>query len=275
MVGFETLSRRTRTANPAKIARRRPARSGAKATRKQNPDLITLGGLLAANPHKGARKKMASKKKGAAKPTKNPQAKHRTKNPAKITSPAPVSHKAKKRTSNPLGLGTRATSLLKNGTLALGGLLITRQLPQLALAGNNTGWMGYGANFLTAILASIAADKVSAGAGGPVLIGGGLYLVDRVLTEQFSSAGQILSLNGCGDAKVAVNGTRGLSGVRQGYFPLPVQYGSDGQPIIPAAIVAAAQVGMQPALPAPATGSRTVSGVGKTNRANGNRLLAA
>jgi hypothetical protein len=171
--------------------------------------------------------------------------------------------------------------LLKNGALALGGLLTTRQVPQMVLQGKNTGFFGYLANLAVALVSAGIAGTVSKGAGAPVLIGGGLYIVDRVLTEQFSSAGQILSLSGAGDFKVAVNNTRGLRGVRTGYFPLPVQYDQSGNPIIPQAIIDAAQRGMLPAgsvaMPAPggAGGATTMKGAGYPNRANGNRLLAA
>lgn len=262
MVGFTAIKRRTRTANPQ--PKKRAAASSAKR-RKRNPDLLTLGALV--NPHKKGARKM-SKKKGAPKPKKQTTAtKHRTPNPQK-----------KRRTKNPAKRAgsasptTRTMSLLKNGLLALAGLVATRQVPQIVLQGDNAGWLGYVANLLTAFGAAAAAGSVSKGAGTPVMIGGGLYLVDRVLTEKFSSAGQILSLSGMGDAKVAVNGTKGLRGVRQGYFPLPVQYDQAGQPIIPQAIVSAAQSGMvsQASIAAAASGMK-----GARNRLSGNRLAIA
>jgi hypothetical protein len=253
MVGFETQKRRSRTANPGTQKRQK---------RKRNTDLITLGLI---NP---GGKKVASKKKTSS--THKPKAQKRKPNPQ------PQKKRSGKRVHNPNAITGRTVQIIKQGALALAGLVATRQLPQLVLADKNTSWMGYLANLAVALGSATLANAFMKGAGVPVAIGGGLYIVDRVLTEQFSSAGQILSLSGVGDFKVAVNGARGLQGIRQGYFPLPVQYDAGGNPIIPQAILAAAQRGMAPAAAAGAAGAGSgMAGIRGPNRVNGNRLVAA
>jgi len=276
MVGFSELKKRTRTANPQGKTRPRTKKSGSTNARQRNPDLLTLGALV--NPQ-GAKKHMASKK-GKPKPkTSTTPAAKSTKKKNRFTNPHQAApgprFRRKHRTGNP-NLTNRTLALLKNGAFALGGLVATRQLPQMVLQGENKGYIGYLANAAVALGSGVLAESLMRGSGAPVMIGGGLYVVERILSEKFSSAGQILSLSGAGDSRVAVNGTRGLRGIRQGYFPLPVQYDNAGQPIIPQAIIAAAQAGMvSQAAVAAAAASPGMRGPGYPNRASGNRLIAA
>jgi len=71
-----------------------------------------------------------------------------------------------------------------------------------------------------------------------------LYLVNRIITEQFAPVGKILSLAGLGDAQAA-----GLGRIREGYFPLPVVVTRDGRPVIPRAIVQASVAEMRRTAP--------------------------
>ena len=140
----------------------------------------------------------------------------------------PRGHRRRSR-RNP-GLLAGGANLLKSGFYALLGLVATRQLPQMVLGARNTGWVGYISNGVTALIAAAIANRtLGPTAGGPVLIGGGLYVVNRVFQEQFSPVGKVLSLSGLGDAMA-------LSGIEPGYFPLPVPTDAAGMPIIPSQI---------------------------------------
>jgi hypothetical protein len=241
MVAIEKTKKRTRLVNPAD----RTPSSGTRAAqkrrpRKENPgELITLGALI--NPQQ--RGSMQNKK--SQKSNTKPKAARKS-NPVYVLQapPKPNGKKKPPRKSNPNILGT-GKEMIESGAYALAGLVATRQLPQLVVKDKNTGWKGYLANAASAIAAAYAAGKFAgARAGSDVLIGGGLYLVNRVLTEQFSPVGKVLALSGVGDAAAASSVGR----VRQDYFPLPVQRDRSGKPIIPQAVVDA----VLSQLPAPA-----------------------
>lgn len=136
------------------------------------------------------------------------------------------------RRRNPQSMSIGGTgSILKSGFFALLGLVIARQVPQLVLGAKNTGWMGYLGNIVTTFLAAWAANmaKLGPGAARDVAIGGGLYTVNRLLSDNFSPVGKLLSLSGIGDPHA-------LGDIQSGYFPLPVPTNAMGQPIIPAEI---------------------------------------
>lgn len=149
---------------------------------------------------------------------------------------------------------------LKRGLYALIGLVLARQVPQLALGAGNTGWMGYAANFATALAAGWVGSKfLGADAGSAILLGGGLYTVARWLGDTFSPVQQYLSLSGVGDPMA-------LGDIQPGYFPLPVPVDNAGNPIIPRQIAAspaaaAAASGGAP-IPASVAKAGTMSGVG-------------
>ena len=178
---------------------------------------------------------MAKKKKAKQnKPRNKPSAPRRNtpqkKNKARAA-PRKKPNKAKKRKRNAI----RPIGMVQTGLFALIGLVLTRQVPQFALGTRNSGIIGYFSNFVAALISSYAATKfVNKKTGQAMLIGGMLYLVNRVITEQFAPVGKILSLAGLGDAQAA-----GLGRVREGYFPLPVVVTRDGRPVIPRAILRA------------------------------------
>lgn len=121
-----------------------------------------------------------------------------------------------------------ATSILKSGFYALLGLVVARQVPQWALGTRNQGWLGYGANLLTTILAAMLAGKMfGQEIGKDVALGGGLYTVNRFIQDQLSPVGKVLSISGLGDYNA-------LGDIQPGYFPLPVPTDASGNPIIPA-----------------------------------------
>jgi hypothetical protein len=235
MVAIQKTKKRIRVINPQK--------------KKRNP-LITLG---ATNPNKKGNK-MPKAKKTRAPAKKQNGKKHRRRNPVNINytpraqnaaAPFHAKKRKKNRSHNPLNFLGTSKQLIESGAFALTGLIAARQIPQLLLNANNVGWKGYLANAATAIAASYAAGKLAGPqAGGDVLVGGGLYLVNRIITEQFSPIGKAFTLSGTGDA--AASSTMGR--VRVGYFPLPVQRDKSGNPIIPQAIIDAVKA----QLPAPA-----------------------
>ena len=121
---------------------------------------------------------------------------------------------------------------LKFGAAALVGLAATRQIPQLVLKENNTGWMGYGANLAVATLAGMAVGMWNKQLGYAVGIGGSLYTVSRILTERVSPIGKYFALAGLGDASASA---AGMGELEEGYFPVPVVTDAKGNPMIPAA----------------------------------------
>ncbi len=220
----------------AKASQRRKRQSRPNRT---NPGLYTIGFV---NPTQRTPMKNKEKKKQYRKSARRP-------NPA-------VSVKRHRgcRRRNPI----RPVGMLKTGTLALAGLVATRQLPQLVLGQRNTGIVGYIANALAAALSALVAGKLGdRQAGQAVLIGGSLYLVNRVLSEQFSPVGKLLAMSGVGDAQASAS----LGAIRPAYIPYPVQYDQAGKPIIPPAIIEAVNAAKPPALPSSAVAS--VAGVGR------------
>jgi hypothetical protein len=109
----------------------------------------------------------------------------------------------RRRRSNPLSLGGR--ELIPTALWAIAGGVATRAIPQLLLKDSNTGIFGYGANALTAVALSWAAERfVSPNAGKGVLIGGAVMLGGRLISDFFGK-----SLVSFGD----VFGTTGTAGM--------------------------------------------------------------
>lgn len=196
------------------------AKAPAKRTRRKNPPvLVGLG-----NPRKGQTMKKKSVRKNAA-----PKARRRKNPVVRVRQIKAKTHRRRRNPNNFIGTGM---SSLKMGLLALIGLVATRQAPQMLLGAKNTGWYGYLANFATMLASSAAASKiVGKPAGQAVAVGGGLYIVNRLLSEQFSPIGKALSLSGLGDAQAATPGQ--LAGIKSAYFPTPVSYDANGQPVVP------------------------------------------
>lgn len=248
------IKKRRLVSNPRKAAKKRPQpvvkkKSAPKARRpvakpkRRNPGaLMTLG---AVNPRRS--KSMAQTKKKKSPPK-------RRRNPVQFGS-----KKQYRRRRNPSSRTIPPIDLAKGGFVALLGLIATRQVPQMVLGAKNSGWIGYIANLATAAVAAAAASRfVTKAAGQYVLIGGGLYTVSRVLTEQFSPVGKYFALSGVGDAQAA-----GLGTIKSGYFPVPVVTDARNNPAIPSAIIDAARAAIAPPAAAPAQAS---AGVGRLSR---------
>lgn len=137
---------------------------------------------------------------------------------------------------NPEILG-KPKELVVNVLSALLSAVATRQLPQWALGSANAGWQGYLANIVAAAAATfVASEFVGAGSAQAAVLGGGVIIADRILTEQFSPVGQYLSLTGLGDATAATS----LGTVGDGYYIHPTIFDKNGDPIIPHQITDAA-----------------------------------
>ena len=222
-------------ANTAKKPKTRP--------KKKNPaGLFTLGILNPQRKGKTMAKKNVSKKKKTAKASNpfRPKAKSKA-----VKSPKRKSHNPNRSSmSGPL-------DLVKSGAVALGGLLVTRQLPQLVLGTSNTGVMGYGANLLTALIGAFLLTKFASKNTGTMFgIGGGVYTVSRVLTEQLSPVGKYFALAGMGDASAA--GGMGIIADRD--YAVPLQYDRAGNLVTPAYVTRAAQQAAASMRPTPAAG---------------------
>jgi hypothetical protein len=247
--------KKKRLVNPEtrKFGSPRAARSRPKAA---NPGQIFL--LGAVNPQKGQTTVKKSKKKNYKKPARRP-----TSNPWPFAKKAKAKGWRLKKRHNPEFLegGLRQPiDVVKFGILAALGFYTTRQVPQWVLNTKNQGIIGYLANLATAIAAGAGTRwGVSKQAGNAVMIGGGLYLVNRVAVEQFAPVGNMLKLAGVGDATATTN----LGKIRDAYFPVPVIHDKNGNPIIPKEIDAAsvrALIAQQPK----STGA-AVSGVSRAS----------
>ena len=116
------------------------------------------------------------------------------------------SHSKKKMTrrhhrrSNPAFLGS-ATDWVQGGAGVLGGVVITRALPQLVLGAGNTGPMGYAANAIAALAAGWVTHMVfprNRVLTGAVIAGGFAATLARVIADRTPFGAQ-LSLTGLGD----------------------------------------------------------------------------
>ena len=225
---------KTRVHNPRKslrgssAAKSRNSKGRATGKPSNNPGILALVGPV--NPYKGATKMAKTKK--AKKASRNPQ----SAKPGGVGSRPrrkksnPAMHAKRGRRRNPPKLLSRTGDIFQLGFWVVVGLVLTRQLPQLLLGAKNTGTMGYFANFITAIVSAWAANSVGGeraamGAGA----GGGAYVITRVAQEQFNPIGKYLSLQGLGDA---MSLGEILTGDRT-YFPLPLTYDNNRNPIIP------------------------------------------
>lgn len=195
---------------------------------------------IASNPHR----KPVSKSRPNAAPKKGSHA-HMTKNKKKNkaashhkkSNPMMSGHHKKHRAQrNPGGLGT-IKDVLVSAVAGLGSAVATIQIPQLVLGTNNTSWMGYAAN----IASGIAATMTASGFAGPVagraaMVGAGVAVLDRILTEQFSAIGPYLQLSGVGDATAVHR----MGTIRDGYYLHPTMQDGSGNMIVPDPVTAAA-----------------------------------
>lgn len=269
------MSVRVRTVRLAANPQRRSAR---RSTR--NPALITMGFI---NPE--GRKMPRTKKQGARKAShrraaarrSRPRAHHKTHRPRtqmlamnpRRRRRRPTMHNARRRRSrNPTGGGVLrgGVNLLKMGLFALIGLVAARQLPQMFLGAANTGIWGYAANIATAAVVGWMAGRfISREAGNAMLLGGGLFVVNRAIGDYFSPVQKYLSLSGVGDPLA-------LGDIRPGYFPLPVPVDANNNPIIPVEIDARRALAPAPTGgPQPAPASK-MSGVGSPSGRFGGRF---
>lgn len=232
-------SKKIKAFNPHRGKKKSPpakkAAKGKKHKKSTNSAALMTLGFGAGNPQKKENSmKKKTKKKNYSKPASTPKQKPaKAKNPQ--TSKAPA--KKHKKRSNPTGGGVLKTPMdnLKFGAAALVGLAATRQLPQLVLKEQNSGWKGYLANLAVATAAGLAVGMWNKQLGYAVGIGGSLYTVSRVLTEQVSPVGKYFALAGLGDASAA-----GMGELEDGYFPVPVVTDANNRPMIPEAILRAA-----------------------------------
>jgi hypothetical protein len=172
-----------------------------------------------------------------------------------------------RRRSNPTGGGVLrgGVNLIKYGLFALIGLVAARQLPQMFLGASNTGLWGYAANIGTAVVVSWLGGRfLGRDAGQAMLLGGGLFVVNRAIGDYFSPVQKYLSLSGIGDPLA-------LGDIRPGYFPLPVPVDSNNNPIIPMEIDARRALAAPAGGPMPTPASK-MSGVGSPSGRFGGRF---
>lgn len=141
--------------------------------------------------------------------------------------------KRRKGSRNPSGLGDVIGSpkdIATTGLSALGSAIATKQLPQMILGAGNSGPIGYALNAGVALAATWAAGSfIGRTAGAGAFAGGLVIILDRVLTDNFSELGPVLSLSGVGDATSYGK----LGTVRDGYFFHPGLVDGNGNMITP------------------------------------------
>lgn len=151
----------------------------------------------------------------------------------------------RRKSRNPSSLGEsigRPADLFATGLSALASAVAVKQLPQMVLGTGNTGTEGYAANVVVGIAATWAAGAFMGKAAAAGALAGSLVIIlDRVLTDNFSELGPVLSLSGVGDATSYGK----LGTIRDGYFFHPDLRDNMGnlvtpQPALDAAVQAVA-----------------------------------
>jgi hypothetical protein len=181
------------------------ARSGAKR-RSKNQAARTFSVALFKSKQRSQRMKSSRKKKNKTAKARNPM----------FFARKAKDHKKRRNPSLP-AVVSKPVDMMKAGALAAAGLIATRQVPQMLLGSRNQGILGYGANFVVAgVTAAVAGKAMGRASGTAVLIGGALYIVNRMLSD-FTPLGQRLALSGVGDAAAAGH----LGAIVPGYFFRP------------------------------------------------------
>lgn len=138
------------------------------------------------------------------------------------------------RRSNP-GIGGVTSGVIGKAFAVIGGAIGSKYITQLALGGNNTGYMGYAGNLVAAIGLGWAAGKVtkSKDIATSVMIGGIAGLALRML-QDMTSIGQYVNLSLAGVGK---GGDLGLGIIQDSSFPVPQTFapGSMTNAIVPRA----------------------------------------
>jgi hypothetical protein len=241
-------AKKIRLVNPEKRGLRSRSKRAPRKARKANPGPLYI--LGAVNPQrKTSMKKPAKKKKNRAARKSNPFPKVR----AKQRQFKPKRNGRRRRNPDFSGALNQPIEFLKFGLIALLGLVATRQVPQTMLGTKNTSWTGYLANLATALAGSWGAGRFAGKRAALAFgTGGGLYVVNRFLTDKFTPVGQVLSLAGLGDAQASSR----LGGIVPGAI-YPPSYDARGNLRLPPAVVSAMRAAMAPA---PATAGGGMSG---------------
>ena len=216
---------------------------------------------MAAKKKTAARKKNSAHRNGSSKKRRNPQAlaliPNRRRNP-KRRNPDFL----RSVVGNPKTLVIGAVS-------GLTAAVITRQLPQMLMKQNNTGWKGYLANAAAGLASTYAASRLAGPeAATAALIGASVIILDRVLTEKVSPLGKYLALSGAGDATATGN----LGTIADGYFIHPVIVDRRGQPVIPHQITDASLAAMRQQFPQLAAARQDQEPSGQLAGTTGNRF---
>lgn len=222
-----TRVERTTVRNPAGPLAVLGAINGSKNRSKQMPVVKKTGG----------KKKPTTKKNGFLSMGAKPKTKSTKKKPAA----KPKANKPTVTRMNPEKI--QPLEMLKSGSFILAGLIGARQLPQLVLGTDNSGWKGYLANFATAAIGGIGVGMaLGARSGFAFAAGGTAYTLSRVATERFSPVGRYFALAGVGDAAAASVGDckrAGMGIVVDSSFSYPMLKTPQGQILIPPHIQAA------------------------------------
>lgn len=193
-------ARRARNARPkTSIHRKVKRRSTKKRRQRKNP--IGEGVLtVMANPRKKRRGSRSRRRK------KNPFAGFARKR--RRSSGFKLARRSFRRRRNPSVGGFDVAELMKIGAGAFVGSVATRGLTQAILKDKNTGWMGYGANALAAVLLGFAASKVGASksVATGVAAGGMAALFMRIWSEKVSQTTAAAAMSGLGDIDFSDNG---------------------------------------------------------------------
>lgn len=210
---MKTMHRKIEVANPHRNTQPFAARKGSKMAKHKNAKAANGGGRKKSNPFKKKYEDLKSRRR---------------------------------KRHNPTGLGEtigRPADLVATGLSALASAVAVKQLPQMVLGTGNTGAEGYAANAVVGIAATWAAGAfIGKSAAAGALAGALVIILDRVLTDQFSELGPVLSLSGVGDATSYGK----LGTIRDGYYMHPDLRDANGnlitpQPVLDAAVQAVAQ----------------------------------
>lgn len=224
--------RKLRIANPRKSNARRPSVTRRSSRRRRRNQGSEGGELEIMTTNSSRRRRRATSSASTSAGSKSGR-RRRRRNPLATASRSrsrrnPVFSARRRRGGrrrNPGGVaiaGYNGLALIKLGAGAAGGAIATRALTQMVLKDKNTGFMGYGVNFATALAlgwvsAKFAGNEVAAG----VLSGGIGSTIMRIWNDRVSQT-SAAALSGLGDIDFSDDG---LGAYLPQVSPTPVDRG--------------------------------------------------
>ena len=225
-----------RKAAKAKAAKKPHRPKKVSGAPRRNPGATVLLGYL--NP--------PEKKMQKQKTQKHKTIRRKASNPIRAKA-LPFQKKHRPRRKNPVssisaGIFKKPIDLLQAGAIAAVAFFATKQVPRAVLKQRDQLWIGYLANLLTALGCTAMADRyLGPNAARSAFVGGGMYLFQRILTEQTDFGSRF-----------------GMQGLVPGYWAQPPVVDRQGRPVFQPQLAEFVKQQIPPPAPAPAPAQSSV-----------------